>query len=198
MRGSRIVPIALILIIIAIAIAALVSLGRAVFFSDGSSQTVSEVDVSRDALLSTAVDRSVKMTVRGEIVANEQFRSYEITVTPTSRTLVTYAGYLEQKIDEIVLDNNIPAYEEFVYALEKADFVAGTELTGEANDRRGLCATGQVYEFAVLKAGTSVKTLWTSTCEGVEGSLDASVTQLTSLFVNQIPKGQALINKTNL
>ncbi len=198
MRGSRIVPIALILIIIAIAIAALVSLGRAVFFSDGSSQTVSEVDVSRDALLSTAVDRSVKMTVRGEIVANEQFRSYEITVTPTSRTLVTYAGYLEQKIDEIVLDNNIPAYEEFVYALEKADFVAGTELTGEANDRRGLCATGQVYEFAVLKAGTSVKTLWTSTCKGIEGSLDASVTQLTSLFVNQIPKGQALINKTNL
>jgi hypothetical protein len=198
MRGSRLVPIALILIIIAIAIAALVSLGRAVFFSDGSSQTVSEVDVSRDALLSTAVDRSVKMTVRGEIVANEQFRSYEITVTPTSRTLVTYAGYLEQKIDEIVLDNNIPAYEEFVYALEKADLAAGAELTGEANDRRGLCATGQVYEFAVLKAGTSVKTLWTSTCKGIEGSLDASVTQLTSLFINQIPKGQALINKTNL
>ena len=198
MRGSRIIPIALILIIIAIAIAALVSLGRAVFFSNGSSQTVAEVDVSREALLSTAVDRSVKMTVRGEIVADEEFRSYQIIITPSSRTLTTYTGYLDKKIDEIALGNNIPAYEEFVYALDKADFVTGVELTGEADDRRGLCATGQVYEFEVLKANESVKTLWTSTCKGIKGSLKATVTQLTALFTNQIPKGQALINKTNL
>lgn len=198
MRGSRIVPVALVLIIIAIAIAALVSLGRAVFFSNGSGQTVAEVDVSRDALLSTTVDRSVKMTVRGAIVADEEFRSYQIVVTPNSRTLTTYTGYLDKKIGEIALGNNIPAYEEFVYALDKADFVKGVELTGEADDRRGLCATGRVYEFATLKKNASVKTLWISTCKGIKGSLKADVTDLTALFISQIPKGQALINKIDL
>jgi hypothetical protein len=198
MRTSRIIPIALILIIIAVAIAGLISLARAVFFSGSSSQTVSQVDVSRDALLSTAADRSVALTVRGAIVADEEFRSYQIVVTPTSRTLTVYTGYLEKRIDQIALGNNIPAYEEFVYALDRADLVKGTELTGDKNDRRGICAIGRVYEFAVLKANTSVKTLWTSTCKDAKGSLNATVVELTNLFMNQIPKGQALINKLDL
>jgi hypothetical protein len=198
MRTSRIIPIALILIIIAVAIAGLISLARAVFFADSSSQTVSEVDVSRDALLNTAVDRSVTLTVRGSIVADEQFRSYQIKVTPTNRTLTVYTGYLDKQIDQIALGNNTPAYEEFVYALEKADLVKGTELTGDKNDRRGICAIGRVYEFGVLKDSTSVKTLWTSTCSESKGSLNAKVTELTKLFIDQIPKGQTLINKIDL
>jgi hypothetical protein len=198
MRNSRIIPIALILIIVAVAIAALISLARAVFFSDGTSQTVSNIDTSRSALLNTAIDHSVSMTVRGSIVADEQFRTYQITISPTSRTLTTYMGYLDKKIDQINLGNNTPAYEEFVYALEKANYVRGTELTGDKNDRRGICATGKVYEFGTLKSGTSVKTLWTSTCNNTKGSLSASVPTLTSLFVNQIPDARKMINKINL
>ncbi len=198
MRSSRIIPIALVLIISAVAIAGLVSLARAVFFSGNSSQTVTQVDVSREALLSTAVNRSVTMTVRGAIVADEQFRSYQITITPTTRTLTTYVGYLDTKVDQITLGNNTPAYEEFVYALDKANFVKGTELTGDKNDRRGICAIGTVYEFAVLKDNASVKTLWTSTCKSIKGSLSANVTTLTNLFVSQIPKAQPLINKIDL
>jgi len=198
MRTSRIIPIALILIIVAVAIAGLISLARAVFFSDNTSQTVTQVDVSQEALLSTAVDRSVTLTVRGNIVADEEFRTYQIVVTPTSRTLTAYTGYLDRRTDQIVLGNNTPAYEEFVFALNRADLVRGTELTGDTNDRRGICATGRVYEFGVLKANTSVKTLWTSTCRDAKGSLKAVLVELTNLFTDQIPNGQALINKLAL
>lgn len=197
-RSTRVVPIALVLIIIAIAIAALVSLTRVIFFSGGQVET-SQVDVSHEELINTAVDHSVKMTVRGSIVADETFRSYQITVTPSSRTLTTYVGYLDKKVDEVALGNNVPAYEEFIYALDRASLVKGTELSGDSNDIRGICASGRIYEFEVLKGDTSVKKLWTSTCKSsAKGSLDANLNQLTRLFVKQIPGGDLIIGKIRL
>lgn len=194
MRNSRIIPVALILIIAAIAIAALVSLARTVFFSGGSSQTVSQTDTSTDSLLNTAINHSVTMTVRGVIVADEEFRSYTITITPTSRTLTTYSGYQDAPISQIAASNNTPAYEQFVYALDRANLVKGTELTGADNDTRGICADGKLYSFSVIKDGKSVKSLWTSSCKESKGSLNANVGNLTAMFIDQIPKGIELIN----
>lgn len=195
-RTSRIIPIILVIVIIVIAIAALVSLARVVFFS--GSSTPATVDISRTALLDTTASRSVTMTVRGPIVADEEFHSYKFDISANNRTVTTYNGYLETTIDMITLGNNVAAYEQFVYALDKADLADGTELEGDRNDVRGVCATGRVYEFSILNNGESVKKLWTSTCKGSAGSLDASVSQLTSLFVSQIPDADKLIKKVSL
>jgi len=193
-RISRIIPIALTLIVVAVSIAALISLARNIFFP-GDVKTSSQTDISKEALLSTAVDRSVSMTVRGKIVADETFRSYKIQITPTSRKITTYKGYLTEPIQNISLENNTPAYEQFVYALYKANFMKSNELTGDNNDIRGICATGNIYEFQISKANKPVKQLWTSTCSGSKGSLNASVEQLTNLFTTQIPDAKTLINK---
>lgn len=196
-RTSRIIPVALVIIIIVIAVAALVSLARVVFFS-GNSTTPDVVDTSREALLSTSAGHSVRMSVRGPIVANEEFNSYQITVSPSSRTIQTYVGYRESVVERKSLGNNVASYEQFVYALDKADLAVGDELEGDRNDVRGVCATGRLYEFSILKDGEPVKYLWTSTCKGSPGSLDASVDQLTELFVAQIPDAETLINNVDL
>lgn len=197
MRNSRIIPVALVLIIIAVAIAALVSLARAVFFAN-PSQTSSQVDVSEASLLNTAINHSVTMTVRGPIIANEQFRSYEIAITPTSRTLTVYSGYQDTQLSQVALDNNTPAYEQFVYALNRANYVKSSEFTGSQNDLRGICAVGDVYEFSTLKDNKSVKTLWTTTCGSIKGSLGVNYSVFKSLFIAQIPNSQDLIYKVNL
>jgi len=197
-RTSRVLPIVLVVVIIIIAIASLVSLARVVFFSGPSTDSAQMVDVSRDALLNTSVDHSVKMTVRGPIVADEKFYSYQITVSPNERSLTTYNGYLGTVVDQTNLPNSIPAYEQFVFALDKADLSKGTELEGEKNDVRGVCATGRVTEFEIINGANTVKKLWTSTCKGSAGSLDASVQQLTGLFTTQIPDATALIRKIDL
>lgn len=196
-RTSRILPIILVVVIIIIAIAALVSLARVVFFSGGSSAPV-VTDVSREALLNTSAGRSVSMTVRGPIVADEEFHSYKLDISANSRQLNTFKGYLATVVDKVNLGNNVAAYEEFVHALDKADLADGTELEGDKNDVRGICATGRVYEFTILDNGKSVKRLWTSTCKGSPGSLDASVNQLTELFINQVPDAEKLIKKVSL
>lgn len=196
-RSSRILPVILILVIVVIAVTALVSLTRAIFFSGDSTQQVVS-DTSREALLNTTAGHSVRMTVRGPIVANEEFRSYQITITPNSRSLVTYKGYTESVINQITLANNVRSYEQFVYALDKANLAKGTQFDDDQNDLRGICAIGEVYSFEIIDGNMPVKELWTSTCSGSKGSLDASAKQLMELFQNQIPDGDELIDDVRL
>lgn len=190
--AKRIIPIALIFVIAVVSIAALVSIGRIIFFPGGQSSTT-KVDVSRAALLNISEGHSVKMTVRGPIVADEDFHTYQVSITPSSRVFKVYKGYLDNPVINKALGNNTVAYEQFVYALDKANLVRGTELTGDKNDQRGICATGFVYEFQVIESNKPVKSLWTSSCAGSKGSLSASVTQLMNLFNAQIPEASTII-----
>lgn len=195
----RLIPAAVILIVIAIAIFALISIGRSLFGGGGSpSPSSSPVNTGKQALTSTLADRSVRMTVRGPLIANENFRSYTITVGPDMRNMTTYKGYIGEPIDNEQLTNNLQAYEQFVYALDHANLMEGTPLSDGANDTRGLCASGNIYEFEVLQGVNTVQKLWTSTCKGSVGSLKANLAQVTSLFRAQIPDFSKLSGKINL
>ncbi|MGH7218644.1 MAG: hypothetical protein ACREGE_04350 [Candidatus Microsaccharimonas sp.] len=188
-RTSRIVPTVLTIIIIIVAIAGLVALGRLIFSGGGSSNSAEQIDMSQQNLLDTTANRAVSMTVRGPIVADEDFRSYRIIVSPSSRTFEAFTGYLDQSTARQVLPNNTSAYSQFVNALDKANLVKGTPFEGDKNNVLGICATGKVYEFKVLNGETADEMLWTSTCSGSSGSLRASVAQLSRLFLDQIPEG---------
>lgn len=187
-RTSRILPTVLTIIVIVIAIAGLVALAR-LLFTGSSSTSVVEHNVSQQNLLNTAASRSVSMTVRGPIVADEDFRSYQIIISPTERKFTAFTGYLDVITNQQTLSNNTAAYDQFVNALNKANMVAGTPFEGEKNNVLGICATGKVYEFRTLDNNETTEMLWTSTCSGSQGSLRASVTQLSQLFLNQIPNG---------
>lgn len=187
-RTSRVLPTILTIIIIIIAIAGLVALARLIF-GGGDSASNQILDKSEENLLSTSVDRSVSMTVRGPIIADEDFRSYSITVTPTSRDFRAYTGYLDVITNSQTLSNNTAAYGQFVNALNKANLVAGDPFEGDRNNVLGICATGKVYEFRLLNNNKEEEMLWTSTCSGSPGSLKASASQLSALFLNQIPSG---------
>lgn len=188
-KFARLIPIALVLIVAVIAITALVSFGRSIFGGDGTPDS----DPGREALLSTSLNRGVRMNVRGPIVADENFRSYQISVTSTQRNMTTYEGYLERPIDRAVLENNIPAYEEFVHALDNADMIEGEEFENEEDDTRGVCATGYLYEFEVYNGSNVVKRLWETDCRNTDGSLEADRRQIENLFLLQIPEQRQLL-----
>jgi hypothetical protein len=193
--GARLFPLFIILIVVALVIAAIVSIGRAVFSGgDSSSPDSSQVDTGRAALLKTDDAHSVQMTVRGPIVADENFKSYRVTVSPAERQMSVYKGYLEDRTTGKRLDNNTKAYEQFVYALDKANMMKGDQPSDDVDkDLRGICAGGYVYEFSVLETGSAVKRLWTSSCDGSKGTLDASKEQLSGLFLDQIPGSSDLV-----
>lgn len=199
----RIAPILLIIAIAILSIITLVTIANA-FLGNGDNQnkqtesSTEKNDTSAQSLVTNEPTRSVKMTVRGPIVANENFRSYTIEVTPSSRMLTTYKGYLGEVIKSVKLDNNENAYVEFVNALNKANMMKGVALTGEADDLEGVCATGHIYDFSILKDNKVEKHLWTSTCKGSKGSLAANVPQLQNLFIKQVPDNEKFVKDLGL
>ena len=198
---SRFIPILLVIIITIVAVAAVIAIGRALFGDGGSPNNTRpnpNIEDAKTALLSTDVDRSVRLTVRGPIVANENFRSYSITITPDSREMITYEGYLDNQIDRKRLDNNTKAYTELVYALDKRKMMDGKDLTDEQNDLRGICASGKIYKFETIKNNSVVKSLWTSDCSGSKGSAQANVNEILDMFLKQIPDGKKMASGIGL
>ena len=189
---SRFVPILLVIVITIVAVAAVIAIGRALFGKNDSGQTDQNVNTSQVALLSTEEGRAVRLTVRGPIVANENFRSYSVIISPSSRDMTTYEGYLDKEINQKKLDNNMKAYTELVYALDKRKMMNGTQLTEQQNDLRGICASGKVYKFETLKDNSVVKSLWTSDCSGSKGSAQANVNEILDMFLKQIPDGKKM------
>ena len=189
--ARRIIPIILILIVIAVAIAAVVSIGQNIF----GGNTTEEVNQGQRSLLDTSESRTVRMTVRGPIIANEQFTTYSITVKPGSRNMTTYLGYLSKQVETVERDNNIPAYEQLVYALDRSKMMDASEPEGEKNDTRGICATGRMFTFETLNNSTVIKSLWTTTCNDSRGTLSTNFVPLQNLFLRQIPTSSELINR---
>lgn len=159
-----------------------------------SRNTTRQADTSEESLLSTTADRAVKFTVRGPIVANEDFRSYQITVTPNSRTLTVYEGYLKNVSQKITKSNNVAAYKQFVYALNDVGFMSGSQSSDE-NDVNGVCATSYAYEFEIIQDGETLKKLWTSKCSSARGTANGSLSSVEDLFIVQIPGGEDIIDE---
>lgn len=186
--STRIFPIILIIIVVVALIAGIVTVGRYLFGGNGDvDQQKSRAETAREALLKADVDHSVRMTIRGPIVSDESFRSYQVTISPAQREYVVYKGYLEDVQSRKSYSNNNAAYEEFVYALDKAALTSSGKYTDEQPDLRGICATGRVYLYEILSEGSVSESYWTSTCKGSPGTFGASVQQVTDLFTKQIP-----------
>lgn len=149
-----------------------------------------------EALLGVNADSAIKMVVRGPIVGDEEFKTYVIEVSPNKRKLLLVNGYLGGQVTELKIENNnLPAYEEFVYALDKANFAKAGAFSGEANDLKGVCARGQLYDFQILENNKVIKNYWTSTCKGSQGSLKANLEQISSLFFAQIKDSNQTVLK---
>lgn len=189
---NRIFPMILIAVVVIALVAGLVTLGRYLFSGGGrNEEEQSRQEIAREQLTTIDEARSVRMTIRGPLVADENFRSYRISINPQTRTYAKYSGYLDRTLDEKSYDNNRQAYVQFVHALDKAALTAeGKYSEEEASDLRGICATGLVYEFEILSGRSVQQRYWTSTCKGSPGTFGASVDQVKGLFRSQIPEDQ--------
>ncbi len=190
-RGSKpkIIPIIIAIIIMALIIAALVSLGRMLFGGNSTTKTnaASESQQVRSDTLDMASGRALRFTERGPIVADENFKSYQIIITPTTRTYTTYSGYLDRVVGSKTYQNNQRAYEELAYALDKAN-ISKLLDNNTSDDIRGVCATnGYLYLYETVNNSAATHTVWTTTCAASKGNMGANIAQVKALFVNQIP-----------
>lgn len=197
-RGSntRIFPIIIGVVIIALVVASFVAIGRAILNSNSNSapeQSTKEADF-RSSLLNTEANKSVRWVVRGPIVADEKFQSYRIEISPSRRTFTVFNGYIDQVSSSKTYDNNVQAYEQFTHALDLAG-ISNTR-TAKNDDIRGVCATeGLAFVFETATDSQPSSSQWTTTCKGSPGTMTAKVDQIQALFVNQIVDFRPIFNR---
>lgn len=192
---SKFFPIVVIIVIIAIIVFGLVSVIRMLFNRGDSTPEPKTTSVSSQ-LLNTADNQSVSMIVRGPVVANEQFRSYQVTISPSGRSITAWQGY--DKTNVIATrsyDNNTSAYTQFVNALDYAGY-AKTNAT-KNNDTKGLCADGKVYNFQIGSGSNVTDDRWTTNC-GVKGSFGGNGPAIRELFLDQLPEASDITNQIDL
>ncbi len=189
-NSLRIFPLILSVVIGVALIAGLITISGYLFAGDDGKKSDSELISPRDELVKLNTSRSVQVTIRGPIVANEEFETIRIKISPNYRKYNKYSGYLEDKQFAKSYKNNMKAYEQFVYALDKARMTrpGKNKPTEEMQDIRGICATGKVYDYEILDGQQVVYRAWTSTCKGSQGTFGASVKQVNNLFISQIPE----------
>src|SRR5690606_887484 len=151
---------------IIVAIIAVVAIGRA--FLNRNDQAEPVDDRASRALVTTDADHSVRMTVRGPIVAEEEFYSYEIEVSPIGRRMTNYQGYDKKVIEDVRLRNTTEGYREFAFALNRIGFTDEVEVPGGQEDLDGICSSGRLYTFEILQAQSVIKELWTSSCRKIK------------------------------
>ncbi|MBP7760631.1 hypothetical protein KA093_02455 [Candidatus Saccharibacteria bacterium] len=160
------------------------------FFITGGGRSTNQLSVdeqNRRLVTNIHSGRSVRMTVYGPVVANEERESYEITVTTSTRRFAAYKGYTQSQIASSDYDNTHEGYQQFVYALSRVGFDKERQLSDSENDDRGACATGRKYVYELFENGDQIKRVWATTCNGARGSFAGSNDAVKALFVKQIP-----------
>ena len=159
------------------------------FFITGGSRgnQPSQDEQNRRLVTNVTTGRSVRMTVYGPIVADEDRESYEITVTTSNRRFAAYKGYTQSQVASSDYDNTYEGYQQFVYALSRVGFDKERALGDVENDDRGACATGKKYVYELFDNGDQIKRVWTTTCSGSRGSFARASDAVKSLFIKQIP-----------
>lgn len=197
-RGSRprILPVFVTIVVVVIVIAILVTLVRSLLQRSPSTDSPEQTQTQslQAAVINQEPTRSVRWTIRGPIVADENFKSYQIVITPSTRTYTIYSGYLDKVESQKTYGNNASAYEQFTYALDNASIgtIRGKE---DGSDMRGVCATnGITYRFETVADSAIDHSVWSSTCKDSPGTLGADPLKIQALFVNQIPEFQPIFN----
>ena len=193
---SRFFPLVVIIVIIAIVVFGLVSLVRLIFNSNPSQQNTPESSGISSKLLDTSSGQSVSMIVRGPIVADEHFYSFEVTISPTNRTVTSWQGYDKQNVIATQsYGNDTNGYTQFVNALNYAGYTKST--TADVNDTKGVCANGKVYEFMIMSGSSTTDDRWMTNC-GVKGTFGGDGPAVRQLFLDQIPDASTVISQINI
>lgn len=148
-----------------------------------SSRTVTDERPNVDTVVAS---RSVRMTVYGPVVANEDRESYVVTVSPSSRTIEARKGYSNSTVANASFDNSTEAYRQFVGALAKAGYDKTRVLNGDHTSQDGACATGKRYDLEILDDSKVIASSWTTSCSKTPGTFAGDMTAIKSLFDKQI------------
>ena len=130
---------------------------------------------------------AVRYVQDGQITAQEQHYSVQITIDSGSRRIDVMQGYNGNIIRSQSYSNTIASYDAFYAAINNVGFFVKRENANGA-DRVGVCPFGIRYSY---QAGSPISELsldtWGSSCGTKTGTFGGNASQVKTLFKEQIP-----------
>ncbi|NBU34103.1 hypothetical protein EB118_03890 [bacterium] len=172
------------LILLVLSIWGVIAIAQSVFKPNNSTK------VSTDKkLVLTDFARSntaVSVEASGPIVGDENYISYNIEVTDSYRQITTFIGYQRRPTNTKKYDNNSVAYQAFLRALERNNFLTSLRIQGD-DDGLAACPSGNRYAYILKDQNEQISRLWSTSCTGRQGTMGGASAAVRSLFRAQIP-----------
>lgn len=155
--------------------------------SDTSSSQSTNGDAPTSLQDIANTDSAVRMTIAGNVRANQDYYEVKVTSTKNGNDLQIIQGYENHVIKNQGYANNLSAYTVFLRALQQAGYMNGNDDKALANDT-GYCPLGERYIFEIIQDGKVTQRYWTTSCGKSAPSTYLGQTSLTiQLFEMQIP-----------
>lgn len=141
--------------------------------------------------------KSVRYTISGAILGEEQHREIRITIDPNTRRADIIQGYNGQVIKTSQVSNNKAAYDAFIAALNGAGFTSQINPQGRGTESQ-TCTLGQRYSYEVAPGTSDAFRTWSNSCARKEGTFQGNRDQVQRLFQGQIPDYSAFAGNVSL
>ena len=138
----------------------------------------------------------VSVVVAGPIVAPQNHNEARIVISKNSSVFTLYQGYDGDVIDSKIFNNTQNSYSNFLYALYYAGF--GKSINTTIPNNKGLCSTGNRYDFYLKNNGQTVGHAWATDCTATPNSFGGNLGRTMSLFEAQIPQINTYTQNANL
>jgi hypothetical protein len=169
------------------------SIARSLFNSESNDDTISIEQIDEYSVLSAG---SVKYSVDGPVVANQEHDSYTIEVSQNVVSLKVFKSYGQTLVSEKSYKNTAPAYDNFLSALDNLNVTSRTKDTDTDDDyaEQGVCATGKRY---IIELDNDVRR-WSTSCSSKQGTAGVKMSSVRKLFQKQVPDYRDLVRGTGL
>lgn len=158
-------------------------------------ETTSVADNGESSHVITSTSEA-KFITDGRVVAREDHRYYEITVSSSTVTMKVFKGYGGETIAVKSYLNSAEAYNVFLSALDQMNVDARRTGTTSEDDYadQGVCPNGKRY---IVELDNDVRR-WATTCSRNDGTAGFSISPVRQLFQNQVPDYRELVRGTGL
>lgn len=144
-----------------------------------STTTKSKVATANDL---SNTDSEFRLTIRGHIVGEQEYRAIRITVSRTTRSIQILNGYEESVERTQTYANTQAAFTTFAKAIDLSGFTR--TRTAKQADETGVCATGYRYIYEIVNGSKQELRSWATSCAAADGTF-AGTSNVRLLFQNQ-------------
>lgn len=140
---------------------------------------------------------SVRLTIDGEINAQQEHQAIRMTVSRSESRLEVLNGYDRKLANSKSYPSIQEAYGNFLRALDLLGFSEGID-NPDLEDERGYCPSGQRLIYEIVDGTEVIQRYWSTSCSSSQGTFEGEARSIRSLFQKQIPDYRDLVRDVDL